>query len=101
MIMSEGQQPKEPRNSRQMGLEEMINAGSRKLAELIGLNLLAVVGITRQEEGNWSMKLEFIEREGIPNTMDMIGLYEATFDQYGHLLNYERQDMRKRGEPYT
>jgi hypothetical protein len=81
-------------------LEEMIQLGSRNLAHLIGLKLLAVVEIDSQENG-WSMKLEFLEREGIPNTMDIIGLYEAAFDQSGQLLNYARIDMRKRGDPYN
>jgi len=99
--MIEEQQPGEPKISKPITLEEMISTGSKKLADLIGLKLLAVIGINRQDESDWSIKLEFIEREGIPNTMDLIGLYEAVYDQNGQLLNYTRLDMRKRGESYT
>jgi hypothetical protein len=81
-------------------LEEMIQIGSRNLANLIGLKLLAVVEINSQENG-WAMKLEFVEREGIPDTMDIVGLYEAAFDHSGQLLNYSRVDMRKRGDAYN
>ena len=99
--MSEEQQSKEIKNSKKVKLEEIIKMGSQRLAELIGLKLLAVVEVNSQEESGWSMKLEFIEREGIPNTMDLIGLYEAFFDQYGQLTSYTRSDMRKRGESYN
>ncbi|HBF39502.1 MAG TPA: hypothetical protein DDW50_19560 [Firmicutes bacterium] len=96
MTMSE-----ETRYSSNIDMEEMIKLGSQKLAGLVGLKLLAVIEVRRQEESGWSMKVEFIEREGIPNTMDMVGLYEADFDQSGQLLNYTRLDMRKRGDSYN
>jgi hypothetical protein len=99
--MSEEQAIKESKNAKRINLEDMIAKGSQKLAALIGLKLVAVVEMFPQEEGGWSMKLEFVEREGIPDTMDTIGLYEADFDQNGHLLRYSRQDMRKRGESYS
>jgi len=91
----------ETRYSSNIDMEEMIKLGSQKLAGLVGLKLLAVIEVRRQEESGWSMKVEFIEREGIPNTMDMVGLYEADFDQSGQLLNYTRLDMRKRGDSYN
>ena len=100
MMMSEEQEVKATSKLSEMSLEEMIHVGSRNLANLIGLNLLAVVEINNLKSG-WSMKLEFLEREGIPNTMDIIGLYEAAFDQSGQLLNYARIDMRKRGDSYN
>jgi hypothetical protein len=99
-MMSEEQEVKTASKSPKKNLEEMIRIGSRNLTHLIGLKLLAVVEINRQESG-WSMKLEYLEREGIPNTMDIIGLYEAAFDQSGQLLNYARIDMRKRGDAYN
>jgi len=102
-MMSEEQESRETENSPTIVLEEMIAIGSQKLANVIGLKLLAVVEVRRQEESEsgWMMKLEFVEREGIPNTMDLVGLYEAAFDQSGRLQNYTRLDMRKRGESYN
>jgi Gas vesicle synthesis protein GvpO len=99
--MNEEHQSKEIKNPKKIPLEEMIRIGSQKLAELVGLKLVAVVEVNSQEESGWLMKLEFVEREGIPNTMDLIGLYEAVFDQYGQLLSYTRSDMRKRGDSYN
>lgn len=99
--MSEEQVTKESKNSKRISLEDMIVSGSKKIETLIGLKLLAVIEMNPLEEGGWIMKLEFVERQGIPDTMDMIGLYEASFDQHGHLINYSRQDMRKRGESYN
>ncbi len=99
--MSEEQQSKTAKNLKKFNFEEMITMGSQKLANLIGLKLLAVVEVSPLEEKGWLMKLEFIEREGIPNTMDLIGLYEAVFDPSGQLLSYSRLDMRKRGDSYN
>jgi hypothetical protein len=99
--MSEELQSKEMKNSKKINLEEMIRLGSQKLAALVGLKLVSVVEVSSQEESGWLMKLEFVEREGIPNTMDLIGLYEAVFDQYGQLISYTRADMRKRGDSYN
>jgi hypothetical protein len=100
MMMVEEQEDQVTPRCPGKSLEEMIRIGSCNLADLIGLKLLAVVEINSLENG-WSMKLEFLEREGIPNTMDIIGLYEAAFDQSGQLLNYARIDMRKRGDTYN
>ncbi len=84
-----------------LDMEDLVKIGSQKLADLIGLKLLAVIEVKRQEESGLTMKLEFLEREGIPDTMDMVGLYEADFDPAGQLLNYSRVDMRKRGDCYN
>jgi hypothetical protein len=103
MMMSEELQLREAIDSPAINLEEIIKIGSQKLANLIGLKLLAVTEVRPQEESEsaWLMKLEFVEREGIPNTMDLVGLYEAAFDQSGRLQNYTRLDMRKRGDSYN
>lgn len=92
---------RESRLAKSLLLEEIINNGRQKMADLIGFKPLAVVEVTPGEDENWVLKIEFIEREGIPNTMDLIGLYEIQLDHRGQLLNYSRKDMRKRGDSYN
>jgi len=42
--------------------------------------------------------LEAVERKAIPDTMDVLGLYEIRLDSEGNLQNFERKKLRKRGE---
>ncbi len=83
----------------QTALEKIIAKGTENIVQLTGLKLLGVVGALPEEE-NYLLKIELIEREGIPNTMDSVGLYEVTLDRSGNLIGYSRVDMRKRGESY-
>lgn len=99
--MSENQIVKETKSSKKIPMEEIIQIGRQRLIELVGLKPLAVVEAIPEEEGIWLLKMEFVEREGIPNTMDMIGLYEAQLDNHGQLIGYSRKDMRKRGDCYN
>ena len=56
-----------------------------------------VTGLSKTEEG-WSILLEALERKAIPDTMDVLGLYELHLDNDGHLLSLDRKKLRKRGE---
>ena len=56
-----------------------------------------ITGLSKIEEG-WSILLEALERKAIPDTMDVLGLYELRLDNDGHLLSLDRKKLRKRGE---
>ena len=44
------------------------------------------------------VSLEALERKAIPDTMDVLGLYEVRLDSDGNLLGFARKKLRKRGE---
>ena len=56
-----------------------------------------VTGLSKTEEG-WTISLEALERKAIPDTMDVLGLYELHLDNEGNLLSLDRKKLRKRGE---
>jgi hypothetical protein len=56
-----------------------------------------VTGLSRTEEG-WSILLEALERKAIPDTLDVLGLYEMRLDNRGNLLSLDRKKLRKRCE---
>jgi hypothetical protein len=56
-----------------------------------------LAGLSKTEEG-WAVLLEAIERKAIPDTMDILGLYELHLDNEGNLLDLARKKLRKRGE---
>ena len=68
--------------------------------EFIGLGKKpadGITGLSKTKEG-WSILLEALERKAIPDTMDVLGLYELRLDDEGHLLSLDRKKLRKRGE---
>jgi hypothetical protein len=81
-------------------LEQAIIKASKKIQQLTELKIAGVVGVTLEETGNYCIKIEVVERTGIPNTMDLLGLYEINLDPAGNLLGYSRLGIRKRGEDY-
>lgn len=81
-------------------LMEVIAIVKGKVSSLTGFPPLAVVEANPSEEGKWLLKVEFVEREAIPTTMDLIGLYEVCLDAGGEVLSYSRLAMRKRGEAF-
>ncbi len=56
-----------------------------------------VTSLTKTEEG-WTVLLEALERKAIPDTMDVLGLYELRLDDGGNLVGLDRKKLRKRGE---
>ena len=68
--------------------------------EFIGLGKKpadGITGLSKTKEG-WTILLEALERKAIPDTMDVLGLYELRMDEEGHLLGLDRKKLRKRGE---
>jgi len=80
-----------------MNADELIKKAQEDFASLNKLPVNAVIGLAKREEG-WVVSLEAVERKGIPDTMDVLGLYEVRLDSEGTLLGFERKKLRKRGE---
>jgi len=68
--------------------------------EFIGLGKKPADGVTglSKTDGGWTILLEALERKAIPDTMDVLGLYELRMDDEGNLLGLDRKKLRKRGE---
>ena len=80
-----------------MNANELINKAQEEFASLSKFPVNAVIGMAKREEG-WVVSLEALERKAIPDTMDVLGLYEVRLDSEGNLLGFERKKLRKRGE---
>lgn len=79
-------------------MEELLTKGRQRFGELIGYRPGAIVAASPKEDGTWLVSIECVERESIPTTMDIIGLYEVLLDRQGQILSYTRTKMRKRGD---
>jgi len=70
----------------------------RQLAELTGKDAEGVVGLDRSDDG-WTVEVEVVEVRRIPNTTDVLALYEVEVDGRGSLQGYRRVRRYVRGVP--
>jgi hypothetical protein len=75
-------------------LSEVIEKATAGLAPL-KLKISGVTGAFKTPEG-WRVTLELLERAAIPDTMDLLGVYEVLLDPEGGLNSYERIRVRRR-----
>ena len=75
----------------------LIEQAREELSRLTGLKTSSTVGATKDEKG-WHISIEMLEKQSIPDQMDILAVYEALFDEEGNLLGFERKAMRKRME---
>jgi hypothetical protein len=70
----------------------------RKATDALKAMKLKVSNVTAvwKTEGGWRVLVELIERTAVPDTMDLIGVYEVRLDPEGELAGYERIRMRRR-----
>lgn len=75
----------------------LIEKARKELSKLTGLKASSTVGAAKDEKG-WHITIEMIEKQSIPDQMDILALYEVLLDEDGNLLSFERKAMRKRME---
>lgn len=67
-----------------------------ELAELLGREPEGIVSLERADDG-WRVGVEVTELRRIPDTADIIAIYEVDTDQDGALLSYRRVRRYVRG----
>ncbi len=76
-------------------LAALIEKAREELSKLIGLKVSSTVGAVKDEKG-WHIFVEMLEKQSVPDQMDILSLYESLVDEEGNLLGFERKGMRKR-----
>ena len=71
---------------------------ARQLVELTGKEAEGVVGLDRSDNG-WKVEVEVLEVRRIPNTTDVLAMYEVEVDGKGSLQGYRRVRRYVRGVP--
>ena len=80
-----------------MELVEIIDHAKEQLAALSHLAVSGVVGAAKNN-GEWHVTVELIERKAIPDTQDLLGVYEAVLDDRGSMISYLRKKVRRRSD---
>ncbi|SCY03830.1 Gas vesicle synthesis protein GvpO [Desulfoluna spongiiphila] len=62
---------------------------------LIGLEIESTVSAEPNADG-WRVTLEAIEKKAIPDSLDILAVYETMLDDKGKVSEFKRVRMRKR-----
>ena len=80
-----------------MDAQEVITKARGHIATMGKKSDEGVTNLSKREDG-WTVSIEVVERKGIPDTMDILGLYEIILNDEGDLMSLERKKLRKRGD---
>lgn len=80
-----------------MKTDEIVKRAQQEFSKMSKTPLEGAIGLSKAEEG-WVVLLEAVERKAIPDSMDVLGIYEVRLDNEGSLLGFERKRLRKRGD---
>lgn len=96
----DSQRSSAPRASapKRMSGPQVAASAARQLLELTGREAEGVTGLSRTDDG-WKVQVEMIEVHRIPNTTDVLALYEVEVDERGDLQGYRRIRRYARGVP--
>ena len=81
-------------SGKKLSLPQLVGRAREQVEELFGKPVEAVSGF-EQTNGDgdgdgWTVTLELLELERIPDTTSLLGTYEATLDADGNLLGARR-----------
>ncbi len=80
-----------------MNFQEIGQAAQEQFYNVSKLKVGTLTGLSR-DDGHYLVTVEALERKGIPDTMDILGIYEIRMDTDGKMVGFERKRLRKRGQ---
>ena len=80
-----------------MEVSEAVKTVLAEFPTLANLKASGVIGVSHGEEG-WVVSIEMLEKKSIPDSMDVLGLYEVKVDDRGKIIDFSRVKLRKRGD---
>ncbi|AZM64393.1 MULTISPECIES: gas vesicle protein [unclassified Streptomyces] len=87
---------KNNRTTRRPSPIELLRQARGQLAELTGMEAESVSSFEQTEEG-WSLEVEVLELERVPDTMSLMASYHVELDPEGLLTGYRRVRRYERG----
>jgi hypothetical protein len=77
-------------------LRSIAIGAARELAQLIGQVPEGIVGVEKRDEG-WLVQVEVVESHRIPESTDILAVYEVEVGEDGAVTGYRRTDRYVRG----
>jgi hypothetical protein len=85
-----------PRQRRPRSMRTVASRAASELTGLIGRQAEGVVGVERVDDG-WRVQIEVVESRRIPDTTDILAIYEVDVDADGEVTAYRRLSRYVRG----
>lgn len=82
-----------------MQLNEAVTIMIGSIRNITKYKYEALVGAVKDPEtGNWILTIELLEKNSIPDAMDILGIYDATIDDQGNIVELKRKMTRRRSD---
>ena len=79
------------------GMKQVLENVKREMTDLTSLPFSTIVGIEQDDETHaYTVTLELVERKAIPDSMDLLGIYDVLLNDDGSIRIFKRVGMRKR-----
>lgn len=76
---------------------QIVQVAKEQLTMLTGLKPDTVSGLRRDDHG-WHVTIDMIEMKRVPDSGDVLAIYEVSLDDKGDLLAYRRTRRYHRGQ---
>lgn len=76
---------------------EVLRHARAQLAELTGMSAETVSSFEQTEDGGWTLEVEVLELQRVPDTMSLMASYQVDLDSDGQLTGYRRVRRYERG----
>ncbi|NJK81298.1 MAG: gas vesicle protein [Chloroflexaceae bacterium] len=76
---------------------DIIKQARSQITELTGLSVDTVSAFNRVD-GQWHVSLDLLERKSVPDSRDVLAIYEVILDDDGNLVSYQRTRRYYRGQ---
>ena len=80
-----------------VAMGELIQKAREQLGDMTGLELGSTLSARKDGDG-WHVQVEAVEKKSLPDSQDILAMYDLTMDDNANVLNFNRIGMRKRGD---
>lgn len=85
------------RPPRRLAAAEVARAAVTEIGGLVDHDVESVIAVQRNDDG-WQVGVEVVESHRIPDSADILAIYEVCLDEEGELLSYRRTRRYARGQ---
>ncbi len=82
-----------------LNMKQVLESVKKEMMDLTSLPFNTIAGVAQDDETHATIvTIELVERRAIPDSMDLLGVYEVITDDEGRVSTFKRIGMRKRGD---
>jgi hypothetical protein len=82
---------------RRLSAADVARAATAQIGDLTGHDVEGVISVGRDDD-DWRVGVEVVESHRIPDSADILAIYEVCLDADGELISYRRTERYSRGQ---